>query len=88
MDSKSNVTVTTREIKPQANVHDDDDDWKGFNSIGKKIMRMMGWMGGGLGKSEQGVVEPMSVTLVKNFPSVSNKLEKKPWNYYFSVSVS
>lgn len=58
MDAKSNVTVTTKEIKPEAN----DDDWKETNCIGKKMMQMMGWTGGGLGKSEQGVVKPMSTT--------------------------
>jgi len=57
--------VTTKKIKPEANVHDD--DWKKFDCIGKKIMKMMGWMGGGLGKSEQGIVEPMSATLVEIF---------------------
>ena len=30
------------------------------------MMKMMGWTGGGLGKSEQGIVEPMSAMLVKN----------------------
>ncbi|KAH0952250.1 hypothetical protein HN011_003788 [Eciton burchellii] len=60
--AKSNVTVTTKKIKPETNVRHDD-DWKEFDCIGKKMMKMMGWMGGGLGKSEQGVVEPMSATV-------------------------
>lgn len=62
LDAKSNVTVTTKEIKPQKD--DPDNDWKESNCIGKKMMRMMGWTGGGLGKSEQGVVEAISTTLV------------------------
>ncbi|EZA61332.1 NF-kappa-B-repressing factor [Ooceraea biroi] len=67
-DATSNVTVTTKEIKPEATVHDD--ERKESNGIGEKMMKMMGWMGGGLGKSEQGVVEPMSTTLE---PQVSRK---------------
>lgn len=62
LDSKSNVTVTTKEMKPQKNMLDN--DWKASNSIGEELMRRMGWTGGGLGKSEQGVVEPMSTMLV------------------------
>ena len=68
LDSKSNVTVTTKEMKPQKNMLDN--DWKASNSIGEELMRRMGWTGGGLGKSEQGVVEPMS-TMVK--PQISRK---------------
>ncbi|XP_072752825.1 NF-kappa-B-repressing factor [Anoplolepis gracilipes] len=63
LDSKSNVTVTTKEMKPQERTPDN--DWKASSCIGEELMRRMGWTGGGLGKSEQGVVEPMS-TMVKS----------------------
>lgn len=68
LDSKSNVTVTTKEMKPQECMPDN--AWKASSCIGEELMRRMGWTGGGLGKSEQGVVEPMS-TLVK--PQISRK---------------
>ncbi|XP_012227482.1 NF-kappa-B-repressing factor [Linepithema humile] len=55
-DAKSNVTVT-KDMKPQKSTSGD--DWKS-DSIGNKLMKMMGWTGGGLGKSEQGILEPMS----------------------------
>ncbi|XP_011640970.1 uncharacterized protein LOC105429584 [Pogonomyrmex barbatus] len=58
LEVKTNVIVTTEEIKSQQPVPDD--DWKESNCIGKKLMTMMGWSGGGLGKSEQGIMEPMS----------------------------
>ncbi|XP_024875664.1 partner of xrn-2 protein 1 [Temnothorax curvispinosus] len=60
-DSKSRVTVTAEEIKPQDSTPDD--DWKVSNCVGKKLMKIMGWSGGGLGKSEQGIMEPMSATV-------------------------
>lgn len=62
LDSKSNVTVTTKEMKPQECMPDN--NWKASSCIGEELMRRMGWTGGGLGKSEQGVVEPMSALLV------------------------
>lgn len=68
LDSKSNVTVTTKEMKSQESMPDN--DWKASSCIGEELMRRMGWTGGGLGKSEQGVVEPMS-TMVK--PQISRK---------------
>lgn len=30
------------------------------NSVGSKMMKLMGWAGGGLGKFEQGRVEPVT----------------------------
>ncbi|KYN31067.1 NF-kappa-B-repressing factor [Trachymyrmex septentrionalis] len=57
-DIRSKITVTTEELKSQES--QSEDDWKVSNCIGKNMMKMMGWTGGGLGKSEQGIVEPMS----------------------------
>ncbi|XP_070512060.1 NF-kappa-B-repressing factor isoform X2 [Cardiocondyla obscurior] len=41
-------------------------EWRGSNCIGEKLMKLMGWTGGGLGKSEQGVVEPMSSIVARS----------------------
>ncbi|XP_018355053.1 PREDICTED: uncharacterized protein LOC108756014 isoform X2 [Trachymyrmex septentrionalis] len=60
-DIRSKITVTTEELKSQES--QSEDDWKVSNCIGKNMMKMMGWTGGGLGKSEQGIVEPMSAML-------------------------
>jgi len=70
LDSKSNVTVTTKEMKPQECMPDN--DWKASSCIGEELMRRMGWTGGGLGKSEQGVIEPMSAMLVYMYNNTSD----------------
>ncbi|RXG69683.1 NF-kappa-B-repressing factor [Armadillidium vulgare] len=34
----------------------------GNNNVGAKMLKLMGWSGGGLGKNEDGIKEPISVT--------------------------
>lgn len=66
-DPDTKVTVTTEGMKSQESLPDE--DWKAHNCVANKLMKMMGWAGGGLGKTEQGVMEPMSTTLVNKIVS-------------------
>ena len=81
-DIGTKITVTTEELKSQES--QSEDNWKVSNCIGKNMMKMMGWTGGGLGKSEQGIVEPMSAMLVKN-DIVPLFLKKILFFYFFCL---
>ncbi|XP_011876902.1 PREDICTED: NF-kappa-B-repressing factor [Vollenhovia emeryi] len=61
--TNSDVTVTTDEFKHSTADNDGKVDSFQSNCIGNKLMKMMGWSGGGLGKSEQGLMEPMSAVI-------------------------
>ncbi|XP_033189572.1 NF-kappa-B-repressing factor [Bombus vancouverensis nearcticus] len=49
----ANVTATTMTTLKDDAISDD--------NIGRKLMKLMGWTGGGLGKSQQGIVEPVMI---------------------------
>ncbi|CAB0032433.1 unnamed protein product [Trichogramma brassicae] len=56
----------TKNLTPTINLEEKSEpasDYINSDNIGSKMMKMMGWSGGGLGKKSQGMVEPVSSTL-------------------------
>ncbi|GLG98536.1 Protein of unknown function [Gryllus bimaculatus] len=57
------------------------------DNIGSKLMRSMGWTGGGLGKAEQGIQEPVSVSLKVNRAGLGAQDQKKKVESNFKAKV-
>ena len=45
----------------------------GTSNIGNKLLRMMGWSGGGLGKGGSGISEPITATAIMNREGFGSK---------------
>ncbi|CAG5106068.1 Similar to NKRF: NF-kappa-B-repressing factor (Homo sapiens) [Cotesia congregata] len=56
-DWKVNLTGKQSELKAD----DPNDNSLQSDGVGAKLMKLMGWAGGGLGKSEQGITEPVTL---------------------------
>ena len=46
----------------------------GPDSVGHKLLKMMGWSGGGLGKGGSGISEPITAASVINREGIGSKV--------------
>ena len=59
------------------------------SNIGSKLLKMMGWSGGGVGKSGQGIAEPVSMDSVVNREGLGLQADKGiPKNFHATIKAT
>uniref|UniRef100_A0A1A9WIF2 NF-kappa-B-repressing factor n=1 Tax=Glossina brevipalpis TaxID=37001 RepID=A0A1A9WIF2_9MUSC len=83
---KSNNKLTCDIIETETTAPDSSDDNKlDASNKGYKIMKLMGWSGGGLGRQQQGREDPVSYLLKNNRTGLGNSVDNLDRKYFGQV---